>query len=822
MENRWIKSTPFLCVAAFILLILSISFNVDGWILNWTGHALRGFLTYSLVFFSVAGVFFYINKAHAAIVLLFCSLLFLFAILGFSESCAVFLLFFSLYCSGRLVLRLVARKDFEHLLLESFVVGLALYILGFGWLSSTNYNSREIYLLILVLPIIVYAPLCFFKAGAQFYCELKEDFLQQLNSIRFRSLAFMIFIFTYVGAYSFFPTVMWDDNVLHLSWWTQLEYKHTYKPDVVAQIWSVAPFSVDLLHAIASVVAGADARGAMNLSIFSILILSLYRLAGFIDRDASRRTLIVTLFITTPMAANLLLGLQTDLFLSLISVLGVLVVYKLDQQFTILGLLALFALGAVCATTKLPAILIGLGLLVAAAPVVYRNRTVLFQSGLLAWVKYGLLFIVIAIAAFYPYINAFLETRNPVFPLYNGVFKSSFFPPVNFLDDRYSLGASFKSFWGMFFHTSTHFESKNYIAGFQYLFLLPLALASLLFVRLKNSYFITIPLFFYALPMFFTLQYVRYFYEILPLASVLMLTLLVGNSGKLMVEKLTRYSFVGFIWVNLFFLPGVSWNFSLSPFLFIKSQAKETFAAGAAPEIELNKQINSINKNAKVLFDLARPYGATLSGTPFYNAWYSPTYSKEIMSWTDKAGVKNSVDNWRIDYVYWNNAVPFSQKNTTRNLLGAYLNEYGYAELQVGPMVAFRVADKPVEYDPIVAFESFNGLNGFDVKGAPLITERSQIELHSNDVLTLSFSVKPYSQFKYHVEFECASPSDSFIAQLNWNLGEPYYKLVDCSSDKIVFDEVGLIPQGAATATLYLSFRGGNAVKVNNLSIGLR
>jgi hypothetical protein len=46
--------------------------------------------------------------------------------------------------------------------------------------------------------------------------------------------------------------------------------------------------------------------------------------------------------------------------------------------------------------------------------------------------------------------------------------------------------------------------------------------------------------------------------------------------------------------------------------------------------------------------------------------------------------------------------------------------------------------------------------------------------------------------------------------------------LVECSSDKVIFDEVGLIPQGATVATLYLSLRGGGAVTVNNIVIGLR
>lgn len=823
MENKWIRGASVLCFFLFLALLLSISFSSDGWVRNWSGSALRGFGVYSLVFFAVSGIFYRLNKNYAARALVLSVGFFLLVALGFNQVFAVVILFFSVYCFGQLLFRVIEQKFSGGRVAESFIVGLALYVLGFSLLSGTSYNSREIYLFILSLPIFMHMLHGSSKGGLSFYAVYYKKFIVGLDSLHFRSLAFAAFIFLYVCAHSFFPTVMWDDNVMHLSWWTQLENHHTYKPDVVAQIWSVAPFAIDLLHAIASIIAGADARGALNTVIFVLMAFSFYRLAGFIDGDRSRRLLVLTLFITTPMAANLMLGLQTDLIMAFIAILGGVIIYKLNEEFSILGVLALFAVGAIFAAIKLPAILIGLGFLIAAMPLVYQHRQSFFSERLAGAAKYSLVFLLIVAAAFYPYINAYIETKNPVFPLYNGVFKSEYFEPKNFIDLNYSKGVSLNSLWGMFFHTPSYFESKNYTAGFQYLFLFPLALLILLVAKPKKIYFILIPLFLYAVPMFFTLQYVRYFYAIMPLMSIVLLVLLrVGDAEERLYQKIARYSFVGFVWVNMFFLPGVSWNFSVSPFVFLNTQAKDAFANEGAPELQLNKEINKINKNAKVLFDLSRPYGATLAGTPLYNAWYSPTYSKEILAWSDIASVKKTIDEWKVDYIYWNSSIPFSGKNVTRNILASYLNEYGYAEKKVGALVAFKPADTPIVYQDILSVGRFDELKSFEVVGAPRLTDKAQVELHPNDILMRSFSVKSFHQFKYHVEFECAGSSEAFIAQVNWSLGEPYYKLVECSSDKVIFDEVGLIPQGATVATLYLSLRGGGVVTVNNIVIGLR
>src|SRR5690606_4940581 len=47
-------------------------------------------------------------------------------------------------------------------------------------------------------------------------------------------------------------------------------------------------------------------------------------------------------------------------------------------------------------------------------------------------------------------------TGNPVLPLFNAWFKSPYFAPVNFFDDRWYTGFGPSLFWDMSFHTHLH------------------------------------------------------------------------------------------------------------------------------------------------------------------------------------------------------------------------------------------------------------------------------------------------------------------------------------------------------------------------------
>src|SRR5690606_20282233 len=92
--------------------------------------------------------------------------------------------------------------------------------------------------------------------------------------------------------------------------------------DVHNQIWSVAPFAVDLLHAGLSLLAGADARSAMNLGLALLLLLLMARIMQHWLLPARVQWLLMVLMASTPMLGNLLLSLQTELLLAVVALAG--------------------------------------------------------------------------------------------------------------------------------------------------------------------------------------------------------------------------------------------------------------------------------------------------------------------------------------------------------------------------------------------------------------------------------------------------------------------------------------------------------------------
>src|SRR5690606_38852760 len=123
--------------------------------------------------------------------------------------------------------------------------------------------------------------------------------------VPFAWYALLVILLGATARYALFPSIGGDDNALHLRLWTELAWRHYYSFDFKAQVWSVAPFALDLLHAVPSLVAGADARGSLNLALYLLLLRQLWCiLAGWGLRPADS-LLLLTLFVSTPLTGNL-------------------------------------------------------------------------------------------------------------------------------------------------------------------------------------------------------------------------------------------------------------------------------------------------------------------------------------------------------------------------------------------------------------------------------------------------------------------------------------------------------------------------------------
>ena len=81
-----------------------------------------------------------------------------------------------------------------------------------------------------------------------------------------------------------------------------------------------------------------------------------------------------------------------------------------------------------------------------------------------------------AIAALLPYAYAWRITGNPVFPYFNGIFKSPLFPVTNFESSLYPGGISVRDFFDLTFASGHYLEGGDGALGFAVPLLLPAGL----------------------------------------------------------------------------------------------------------------------------------------------------------------------------------------------------------------------------------------------------------------------------------------------------------------------------------------------------------
>jgi hypothetical protein len=577
---------------------------------------------------------------------------------------------------------------------------------------------------------------------------------------------------------------------------------------------------VAVIHGVLSVLSGGDAKGAFNLLLLSLLLGGLFKLLELVYISRTEKLALATLFITTPLVALTLVGLQTDLFLALMLCTAAVLLVDLLEKFRISTAVAAVFVGSLALSVKLPGLTIAGPVLVG---VIYAGLQNKFDKGLSPgmWLKIVSCLLIAAALAFLPYVRAYLFTGNPVFPLYNEIFKSEFFDPINFKDLRWDNGATLSSFYGLFFNSTLFLEAdNNFVGGFQYFLLAPIGIAASIFLRIKRLYIIIIMSLLYVFPIFLSLQYLRYFFAALPLLSILIASLyLFGKEDGLYRKWLSATLYV-IAFVNFVFMPGICWLFFNSPFAFLSAEKKKQAIWEVMPEQQLNHEINKLKRNATVLFAFDRPFGATLAGSPIYNGWYANAYSKAIKNWNTAEDVRNALKIWNIDYVYWDQKKSYSVADTQQNYLREVLITHGKPILQVGSIIAFSIAKPVLAYQEVFSYSKFTSLDSFKVTGGLPQIDMESIKLSKQDMLTTSVDLSAFTHFKYAVEFSCDTATDAFVAHIDWGNGFRYRKLLGCHEGLVSFAETGLIPTTTKEVEVSLSGRTEQSIKVHKLSLG--
>jgi len=790
VSARFERLLPALLAFASVLLLVLLVWDAGGLPWYWSEALLHDLRLVGLCAVLLAWLYGRLDPLLGRTLAAATALAYLSLGVGLYPMLAVLLFGLSCWAYGHLLLRLLLGiKAPDAGFSCQLILGLALLLSGFGLLIHVPYNTRLLYTLVL------FAPLVYLLAAGKLAEHLHKAWSQahrgmtSLVSVPWWYGAAALLLTVLIARICFYPTFGFDDVAVHLRLWYQLQLEAKFSFDAETNVWELMPFATDLLHAIVSLVAGEGARGAVNLALLLLLLRQIWVLAtatlGLQPRSA---TLLLMLFLSTPVLGNLLESMQTELFMAVLATTGVRLLCELRGNWLQAQGLALLAISALCCATKLPGALLGL-LLVLPIPYFCREQGILLPLRKLSlWRLLLLAGFVLALAAlaFNAYATAWWLTGNPVFPLYNGIFKSPFFPPENFEDNRWLHGFSPRSWVELFFRTSAYYETQDYTAGFQYLFLFPLALL-LLPLRLGKdlSLRLAITTLGFLLVIFAVTQYWRYLFPVLPLASVALGALLLPGQAGTAGPRLGHGALLVCLALNLWCYPGTSWTLNVPPPH--GEHARNEYFAAIAPGHVLNTYLNASAPGSTVLYPTETPYGGSLLGRPVYVNWYAPTRMVHSWTLTTPDELRAFLAEEKIDHVI----MQLSDADVLVGLLRQHLAEFGLPLQQQSNEILYRLLQEPLAYRRV----------------AELAVEAAIPDLQ----LVASAATGGAHAARFRASASCGPALTGLQVRISWDQGLPYSRQVSCTAGSMDFVEALPVPGGAKRVDVYLALPDATA-----------
>jgi hypothetical protein len=336
------------------------------------------------------------------------------------------------------------------------------------------------------------------------------------------------------------PTMQFDDLAYHLSLPAQLLAHAEYRPDPANQVWSLAPWLGDTLQGAAAVLAGSEARGAVNALWLVLGMGAAWSFASQIGARPQVRWWSLAVLASAPPWVWMGASMQTELPATavLMALAAVLVRGGPDWVRNASILFAgLAALKIVHAVAALPLLLWALWTLRAD----------------LRWRHLPLALLIGVVLGASSYAQSWWLTGNPVLPLANQFFASPFHPVEPLVDARWHAGFGPLLLWQASFETTRFVESYPGGLGFT---TLALAGALLLAVIRPERRGLALALLALVLVPLLPMQYLRYTWPGLLLLGVF----LVVVAARELSTRTLGLSMLALCLLNLGFQASAGWT----------------------------------------------------------------------------------------------------------------------------------------------------------------------------------------------------------------------------------------------------------------------
>lgn len=663
-------------------------------------------------------------------------------------------LVFSLACLsvGSWVLKLMNLKP-EGALAMCFVLGSGVIGTFGGLLAMAPINNVITYTAILLAPILLNAKRLNSFFNDVFRAAKTFDPQPSVNFVKLFLASFFVF-YIYV---CLLPEVGWDALSVHL--FIPEYVKHfgswSFNPDLY--VFSLMPNMFVWNFSIVNMLGGEAAARLLNLGcliVAAILGRELFLWAGGSTKQADIGTLIL---VSSPFCFLEVSNLFTDLAWSMyiLASLSILLSAWERAGFAKNVYLVALLLGFSAAAKAVTLILLPLFLAISSARLFESAGTKnLFHAsiGILIFLTVGSI----------PYLTSFVVSQNPVFPFFNEIFASPFYPAINFEQPYFNTAFSWRLPYEGVFYSSQFMEGKVGSSGFQWLLLIPI---SVFFFILRKDYrfLLMFGIFIAIIALVFIQQsYLRYIFPALIIGSFMVARI----SGEIMFSKadelLGKFATIFAVVLNMAFLTSATFSHIKLPLMPAfdqtarKNYIDEVFPLGSAIEF-----VNSVNLDNQAVAMLGPTQVAGVRAEVFHGNWYNFKFQDDIrMKLVDAVGVDKALKNNGIRYLILSD---FYGEPEGRDLIRNRTSELfrlGY--------ISVRIFEQEFSIE-LLTVPTFTDVgNWFFSDGVEYRPETGEVTVSVKNTVSQFVEVAPLRSYLNTVSAKCATGPAQGRIQINW------------------------------------------------------
>jgi hypothetical protein len=409
------------------------------------------------------------------------------------------------------------------------------------------------------------------------------------------------------------PDVSADGLAVHLVVPLQTQYFGLWDFNFRHATWAVMPMNGDWLYTAACILGGEPGARLLNFCELLLLCGLLYSVAH-VTAGRKAALLAVAAFASSPIVQLLTGSLFVDNAWALFVVASTVALINLratqDERY---GMLAGVLFGAALATKFGSAAY--LVPFLALALMLGRKRRLATAC-------------LVVIFAAPPYLTAWTKTGNPIFPYFNTVFHSPYYPREALVDHRWRSGMHLTTPWDVTFRTSKYLEAQEGGFGFHYLLLVPIAVLALRHRWPYPAWMAAAMGGCGALLSFSAVSYARYLYPALPLFLIVAACGVSELEGAL--GAAVFWASQALVALNLYFLPASGWyhkDFYLGHLLTLKDVRR--YVEAQAPGRLLVPALNQRATGQPVAFLGCAEY-AGLHANAYTDLWHHDAFHRRL------------------------------------------------------------------------------------------------------------------------------------------------------------------------------------------------